>query len=341
MPPAATDLRATSALDECAGSPARSAFLRFAHLHCLHRTQKTVHLLAAVRSDPSPSAVHDLRVAARRLLYALDCFSAVLNTDRAADLRKRVKGILSTARAVRELDVALELVSATDSGSGCSLAAVLQLQRDAAAQTMSERLGHKRFRNLTHRWLGTASASAPEPAKSGSEATAASVRASTHLPWMPDESCATNASRVLPLLAAQYFRQGRTACAEGASHEALHTFRLDSKRLRYCLEIFRDQYGPSMEARIDLLRDIQRRLGVLSDCASTAELLRSAGMPSDTASERLLTILRQRQEDATESFLAHWEAHLGALEVERDWRDCLALSSEEASPTRSGSPKMG
>lgn len=338
MPPTATDIRATSAVAERTGPPARSAFLRFVHLQCLRRTQKTADLLAAVRSDPSPSAVHDLRVAARRLVYALDCFSTVLNTGRAAGLRKRLKGILSAARPVRELDVALEHVSAAGMSSGCPVATTLRLRRDTAAGSLVEQLRRKRYQHLTRRWLSTADDAETATERDSLEATATSGKASTQLPWIPDESCATNASRVLPLLAAQYFHQGRTACAEGASQEALHSFRLDGKRLRYCLEIFRDQYGPSLDARIKTLRDIQRQLGILSDCETNARLLRSAGMPSDAASERLLTILRQRQEDATESFLADWKAHLGTLEVERDWRDYLALSREEGSSMSGVSP---
>ena len=233
MPPAATDIRATSAVAERTAPPARSAFLRFVHLQCLRRTQKTADLLAAVRSDPSPSAVHNLRVAARRLTYALDCFSTVLNAGRAAGLRKRLKGILSAARPVRELDVALEHVSAAGMSSGCPLATALRLRRDTAAGSLVEQLRRKRYQHLTRRWLSTADDAATATERDSLEATATSGKASTQLPWIPDESCATNASRVLPLLAAQYFRQGRTACAEGASQESLHSFRLDGQLLRY------------------------------------------------------------------------------------------------------------
>ena len=325
MPPAAQDIRATSALAEYAGAPARSAFLRFVHLQCLRRTQKTVDLLAAAHSDPSPSAVHRLRVAARRLVYALDCFYTALAPNQAADFRKRIKSIHSAARPLRELDVALELVSEAGMSSECSLATALRLRRDAAATNLSERLERKRYQHLAQRCLNTAGDSATATERVKFEEISMSGKVSTRLPWMPDESCATNASRVLPLLAAQYFRQGRAVCAGGASQQVLHKFRLGGKRLRYCLEIFRDQYGPPLEARIDILRDIQRRLGVLSDCETTAGLLRSAGMPSDTGSEQLLTILGQRQDDTTESFLSDWHAHLGTLEVERDWTNYLAL----------------
>ena len=331
MPPAATDFLTSNRIAEHANPPASSEFLSFVRLDGLGRTQKTVNLLAAARSNPSPSAVHDLRVAARRLVYALDCFSTVLDPDRAAEFRKRIKSILSVAGAPRDLDVALKLVSDAGVSSECSLVTTLRLRRDAAAANLSERLQRKRYRHLTQQWLSTTDAAATATQRDLIEATTKSGNASTRLPWVADESCGANASRVLPSLAAQYFRLGRAACVEGASQKSLHAFRLDGKRLRYCLEIFRDHYSPSLEGRIETLRDIQRRLGILSDCETTAALLRSSGMPSDTASERLLTVLRQRQGDETESFLAYWKAHVGTPEVERDWKDYLALNSEEGS----------
>lgn len=328
MHPAATDTRASGADPEKATPRSRSDFLDFVHSHCLRRTEKTAERLAAARSDPTASAVHDLRVAARRLLYTLDCFSTLLDADRAANFRKRVKSILSAARLVRELDVALELVSEMDSGPECSLGDDLRRRRDTAARIMSERLERKGVQKLTHRWLNTASGPAPESVKDRSEATALGRRPFTHLSWMPDRSCAANASAILPELAAHYFRQGRAACTEGTAPEELHSFRLASKRLRYCLELFSEQYGPSLAARLEALREIQRQLGALSDYDSTTRLLHSAEAPDAAASLRLLTVLSVRQSDATEAFLKSWKRDFDTPEVEDDWRDYLTLRQE-------------
>lgn len=328
MQPAATDTRASGANPEKAPPRSRSGFLDFVHSHCWHRTERTVEQLAGVQSDPTARAVHNLRVTARRLVYTLDCFSNVLEPDRAADFRKRVKSILSAARPVRELDVALELVSESAPGPGCSVTDGLRLRRKTAARIMSKRLERDRVQNLTHLWLSTASSSAPEPAKDKSEATVSGGRPFAHVSWMPDRSCAANASAVLPSLAADYFRQGRAACIKGAMPEDLHAFRLASKRLRYCLELFSEQYGPSLAVRLGVLRDIQRRLGALSDCDSTIRLLHAAETPNDAASQQLLATLSDRQRDATESFLAFWKAHFGMLKVEDDWRDYLTLRQE-------------
>ena len=328
MPPAATDTRATSAHAEAENTFANSAFLGFVHRHCLRRTQNTAALLAEVRLDPSPGAVHDLRVAARRLVYTIECFATLLNPERTAAFRKRVKAILSAARPVRDIDVALDLAAASGLGPDGSLADSLRLQRDAAARIMGERLQRKRLQNLTQRWLRTAIGRLPACTKRTAELTPANGGTWTPLPWMPDQSCAANASHVLPTLAGQYFRHGRTVCVEGTSPEQLHELRLAGKRLRYCLELFAELYGPSLYGRLKILRDIQRKLGVLSDCDATITLLRSSEMPSDPASEQFQTILLGRQSEAIESFLEYWTCRLGDLEVEQEWRDYLTLSPE-------------
>lgn len=328
MQPAATDTRASGADPETSTPRSRSGFLDFVHSHCLRHAERTAERLAGARADPTASAVHDLRVAARRLVYTLDCFSTLLNADRAADFRKRVKSILSAARLVRELDVAIELIHELDPGRRCLVADDLRRRREAAARIMSERLERKRVQNLAQKWLSAASSPAPEPAQDRSAATAAGGRPFTQLSWMPERSCAANASAVLPALAAQYFRQGRAACVEGAMPEELHAFRLASKQLRYCLELFSEQYDPSLSARLGALRDLQQRLGALSDCDSTIKLVRSLGAPSDAASEQLLTSLLRRERDATGSFLAHWKAHLATSEIEQDWKDYFAVTRE-------------
>ena len=325
MPPVVTETHA-----------GRSAFRGFVHLHCLRRTRKTADLLAAAHAAASPPAIHDLRVAARRLIYTLDCFATVLPPDGAADFRKRIKSILSATHPVREIDVALELVPAVRADAADTPTTALRLRRGLAEKTLRKRLQH-----LTQRWLSTASEIAPALQGGGTASAAAAGKASASLPWRPDESCASNAGQVLPLLAMQYFGQGRGACSTGSGAEALHEFRLQGKRLRYCLEMFGDQYGPSLGARVATLRDVQRRLGIVSDCDTVARLLRSAVMPTDAALGRALAALRERQQDATESFLAHWQSRLAPLEVEREWRSYLAMGSEEASASPISSGQSG
>ena len=339
MPPVVSDTRATLARPEQATSPARSDFLHFVHLQCLRRTERMVKQVNGVRIDPNPAGIHDLRVAARRLVYTLDCFSTVLNPDRAANFRKRAKAILSAARPVRDIDVALDLASASQQTAECSLPDTLRQRRECAVRTMGERLCRKRLQHLTQRWLAVAAAATPTTG--APEGTDVNGRAPTPVQWMPDRSVAANATHVLPVMSAEFFRFGHSVCSKDTSPEKLHAFRLKGKRLRYSLELFGNVYGPSLDSRLRTLKDVQRRLGVLSDCDATTALLRSVEQPNDADSRRLLAFLGQRQEDATESFLTYWKECLSDPNCEREWKDYLALSPEGEFSVRGVSRKAG
>jgi CHAD domain-containing protein len=91
--------------------------------------------------------------------------------------------------------------------------------------------------------------------------------------WDSARSAEENASRKLPPLAREYFRAGRELFAIKPTVGAFHKFRLETKRFRYTLELFRPCYGPGLEARLKLLRKIQDLLGEINDCATTQKLL--------------------------------------------------------------------
>jgi CHAD domain-containing protein len=91
--------------------------------------------------------------------------------------------------------------------------------------------------------------------------------------WDSARSAEENASQKLPLLAQAYFRAGRALFAAKPAAGALHRFRLETKRFRYTLELFQPCYGPGLEERLKLLRNMQDLLGEINDCATTQKLL--------------------------------------------------------------------
>ena len=91
--------------------------------------------------------------------------------------------------------------------------------------------------------------------------------------WDSARSAEENASRKLPLLAREYLRAGRSLFAAKPTADAFHKFRLETKRFRYTLELFQPCYGPGLEERLKLLRNIQDLLGEINDCATIQELL--------------------------------------------------------------------
>lgn len=137
--------------------------------------------------------------------------------------------------------------------------------------------------------------------------------------WIAAHSRDSNARRVLPRLVAEFFAIGRRICAGDPSPADLHRLRLAGKRLRYCLELFRQCYGPGMRKRLRRLRRIQRRLGAVSDCDATEELLRSQKLTDGVDAEQLLGYLRARRDENREAFLAFWRGSFDASGEERAW----------------------
>ena len=75
----------------------------------------------------------------------------------------------------------------------------------------------------------------------------------------PAQSVAANAREVLPKLAKKYFQAGRDAVSEKRPPDELHAFRLETKRFRYTLELFRPVYGPQLKRYLKALHGVARR----------------------------------------------------------------------------------
>ena len=297
-----------------------------------HLTAERVIRLAVqlrrARADRSPDAVHDLRVAARRLLTTVDCFRSVRQGSEIRALRKRAKSVLAAGRSVRDRDIALELAAKAGLDPGSSLVSTLGRQREAAADALRARIDRKRFRDFAAKW-------AAAPGRADRKSLPARTRKRTgrsdvarYPNWNAAASGAANARRVLPGLSAAFFDMGRAICASDPSPADLHRLRLAGKRLRYCLELFRECYGPGMRKRLRKLRRIQRRLGVVSDCDATEGLLRSHELSEGAEAERLTGYLRARRSKNREAFLAFWRRRFDAPGEARSWADFLACPAE-------------
>jgi CHAD domain-containing protein len=79
------------------------------------------------------------------------------------------------------------------------------------------------------------------------------------------QSVAQNAREMLPKMARKYFGAGRDAVSEKRPPDELHRFRLQTKRFRYTLELFRPVYGPQLDRYLSALRTLQGALGKVSD----------------------------------------------------------------------------
>lgn len=135
--------------------------------------------------------------------------------------------------------------------------------------------------------------------------------------WNAGATAAENAAAQLPGLAHKYFRKGRTLLQEHSSPRALHRFRLETKRFRYTLELFRPCYGPGLDQRLAKLREIQGHLGEVSDCSATIELLGRTHRP-------FASFLQRRMAAKMGALHSYWRTEFDAEGQEPWWTQYLA-----------------
>ncbi len=211
------------------------------------------HLRHTAKHPEDPEAIHDLRVSIRRLSQCFRTFRGLLEPAPVKKLRRRLRKVMDHCGAVRNCDVALDLLQQSGIADGESVS-TLKRAREDSSKELRRHLKKERRRNH----------SAPGPAK---------VRAAGN--WNKDENPEENLRRMLPALADECFREGATVAVPGAALTDLHRFRLSSKRFRYTLELFEGFYGTEISRGATVLKDVQDRLGAINDCAVTMQLLRA------------------------------------------------------------------
>jgi CHAD domain-containing protein len=116
-------------------------------------------------------------------------------------------------------------------------------------------------------------------------------------------------------LAARLFSAGNRATAANASRESMHQFRIQAKRFRYTLELFRPVYGKELSDLLDELRALQDKLGRLNDFETTHELVQNhavAAAAMESGAVRCET-----------EFRAHWKRLFDPTARKR-WKSWLA-----------------
>jgi CHAD domain-containing protein len=147
------------------------------------------------------------------------------------------------------------------------------------------------------------------------------MAAKKKLSWQVGQSSIQNALEVLPALARAFFAQGKTLTPP-AKLEALHSFRIQSKRFRDTLELFRPCYTPRLERLLTSLRDMQQILGELNDLTTTRQMLTDRGLAKSQL--HVLDSLETRLAEKTEQFFSLWKQTFARPDEERRWVNYLA-----------------
>ena len=211
-------------------------------------------------------ALHDMRVATRRMRAAFEVFSEAFEP---AILKPHLKGLRVTGRAlgqVRDLDVFMEkaqhYLDAQPEADRSGLDPLLLAwgeQRENARTEMLAHLGGENYRIFKQEFnlfLQTPGAGAR--------------------PISQDQPVPTIVRDVAPALIYTRLASVRAfdKILQTARIEQLHALRIEFKKLRYTVEFFREVLGEQAKAVIDDLKKLQDHLGDLNDAEVATLILR-------------------------------------------------------------------
>jgi CHAD domain-containing protein len=220
---------------------------------------------AAVRSDSDAEALHDMRVATRRMRAAWRIFDDSFRPGRTRKIRRRLEKLAGRLGTVRDLDVLIDGLESYRSGLGADgrpgldpLLSSWRRQRKEARALLLDELDSPGYAGFTKDM---------EEFLSGG-ASSASVMATPSQPHRVKD-CAPSL-----LWAAYEAVRAYELVLPWASVETVHDLRIASKWLRYGLEFFGEALGPDGPRLLQRVVALQDHLGCLHDADVAAKLAR-------------------------------------------------------------------
>jgi CHAD domain-containing protein len=253
---------------------------------------------AAVGLGEDPEAVHQARVATRRLRSTLRTFSAVLQAAWTDRLRAEFKWLAGLLGAVRDVDVLLvdlrrqlAMLALQDAEPGRRLLRMLETEREAARAKLLAAMGEPRYAALLDELV--AAAQAPEVLL----------------------DAAQPAVEVLPRLVAKPWKRLRRTVrglAAEPSDADLHQVRIRAKRARYAVEAVVPVFGGQADKLADALADLQDVLGDQHDGVVAENWLRQQASGHKAAvtlvAGQFIALERLKAADSRERWAAAWKA---------------------------------
>ena len=229
--------------------------------------------------------VHQLRVATRRLLSALNLFQELLPKKARKRTAKRLKRIRRAAGRARDLDVLIESQSIIAN----------------ADKRMVKQLKEKRTR-------------AQQPILKVRDKTDRSVRAAKDMNKLlyAAESSQVGRSRIfsdwsrrkLGKLVARFFAQ---SVSDQADAEQLHRFRIAAKEFRYSLDVLEAGFPPHSFGSIAKdLRRLQNRLGEINDSVVAIQRFKTIKERDKRFDGSLLKARKRQLKEETQEFMDWW-----------------------------------
>lgn len=278
---------------------------------------------AGTRLGEDIEALHDMRVATRRMRAAFEVFGEAFNSKA---LKPHLKGLRATGRAlgsVRDLDVFMEkaqhyLESLPEEQRG-GLQPLLDAwlaERVTARVQMSAYLNSSKYRDFVAKFFKFLST----PGEG----------ARPHAPGQPIPSLVRELAPVLIYTRLAAVRSFDPLLAN-ATVEQFHALRIEFKKLRYTVEYFSEVLGKEAKSVINEIKALQDHLGDLNDAQVATQILRDflarwdekqASLPvqerlsPDAVMEYLSSRYRERQRLMV-TFREAWE-HFNRPELRKD-----------------------
>lgn len=253
-------------------------------------------------------ALHDMRVASRRLRVACRLFRGVFPHKALEPFRSQLRILGGLLGAVRDLDVFIEFVE--EYGKACgeapgiiALLGRLETERETPRVALERHLAHPnhyRFEKDFADWLYGEAPSQGSPVKKGLQ------RVRDVAPIFLEEC-----RKAVPAFA--------PAIADQPSAATLHTLRIACKGLRYTAEFFRSSYDKRLNPMIKQATELQDILGRHHDAdVHIAYLTRFiAGLDRRSSRQRriqadleaIIFSERQAQQASHTTFLTLWQSN--------------------------------
>jgi CHAD domain-containing protein len=276
-------------------------------------TEGTLH-------DLHPEYLHDLRVATRRLRFALNLFKDTLDGEVVTGLRKELSWVAKGLGKVRDIDVFQEKfteqfreIVATDSVIS-AVETYYRGRRDRSLDKMKEALLSERYRKLLDRLHELER----DALKEGGATVVEKERVQN-----PGRMLITAHIPVIIESALKKMDKWLDRSAQSLTAEDLHELRIEFKGLRYTTEFFSELYAPAMRKLIRGFVRFQDCLGLHQDAQIATETLRGFSEkmmrgerpPLEVllGAGSLLQVQRQIQERERKRFLAMWHKFPGQV----------------------------
>ena len=267
-------------------------------------------------------AVHDMRVATRRLRSALRIFKAYYKPKAIAPILDGLRATAGALGTVRDLDVfidRLERYQAGLGGEGNGLAPLIEVceaDREAARATLIAHLDSPAFACFVNDFVRFTTTSGQGALKNDATTPAAyQVR------------------HVVPRLIYTRYEAVRTyeLVLDRAAIATLHALRIEGKRLRYTLEFFEEVLGPEIKQVIQFTKKFQDHLGDLNDAEVAGDLLRDF-IARHEQTQAAARITERRSIEQVVQYMAYQyaEKHRLMTTFPQTWQAFNALEIREA-----------